>query len=147
MRILIAWDVEEDPSPLFSALSMLDLSTVTWAGALYLLPPDPDFVGFSAPTLVERGDLERQVTAAGIRLQKLVDAVSSNLGVAATPLLRRDATGDGIIEAVQAEAPDLIVVGSHQRHGLAKVLRGTVSQSVVIRSPVPVLVVPHEGAP
>ena len=147
MRILIAWDVKEDVDPLLAALSLLAVDSITWAGVLYLLPPDPDFVGFSAPTVAERADLESEGAAAERRLEDLTEAVSSALGLAATPILRRDATGAGILDSAEAEAPDLVVLGSHQRHGWTKLLHGTVSQSVVTRSLVPVLVIPHEGAP
>jgi nucleotide-binding universal stress UspA family protein len=46
----------------------------------------------------------------------------------------------GIIEAAKSEGADLIVVGSHGRTGIARLVLGSVSSKVVAESPVPVLV-------
>lgn len=48
---------------------------------------------------------------------------------------------DGILGAVKASGADLVVMGSHGRHGLEKLLLGSVTLRVLGRSPVPVLVV------
>jgi len=48
---------------------------------------------------------------------------------------------DGILGAVKTTGADLIVMGSHGRHGLEKLLLGSVTLRVLGRSPVPVLVV------
>lgn len=48
---------------------------------------------------------------------------------------------DGILGAVQSTGADLVVIGSHGRHGLEKLLLGSVTLRVLGRSPVPVLVV------
>ncbi|TXH90224.1 MAG: universal stress protein [Rhodoferax sp.] len=47
----------------------------------------------------------------------------------------------GIVQAAQAEGADLIVVGSHGRTGIARLMLGSVAAKVVAESPVPVLVV------
>jgi nucleotide-binding universal stress UspA family protein len=47
----------------------------------------------------------------------------------------------GIVQAAQAEGADLIVVGSHGRTGIARLMLGSVAGKVVAESPVPVLVV------
>ena len=47
----------------------------------------------------------------------------------------------GIVQAAQAQGADLIVVGSHGRTGIARLMLGSVAAKVVAESPVPVLVV------
>ena len=48
---------------------------------------------------------------------------------------------EGIIDTAKELGADLIVMGSHGRHGLEKLLLGSVTTRVLGRSPVPVLVV------
>lgn len=48
---------------------------------------------------------------------------------------------DGILRYVDDHASDHVVVGSHGRRGAARVLLGSVAETVVRRSPVPVTVV------
>jgi nucleotide-binding universal stress UspA family protein len=52
---------------------------------------------------------------------------------------------ESIVEAAIAEDVDLIVVGSHQRRGVDRLVMGSVSEQVVRTSPVPVVVArgPH----
>ncbi len=47
----------------------------------------------------------------------------------------------GIVQAAQTEGSDLIVVGSHGRTGIARLMLGSVAAKVVAESTVPVLVV------
>ena len=46
----------------------------------------------------------------------------------------------GIVQTAEAEGADLIVVGSHGRSGIARLMLGGVSNKVVAESKVPVLV-------
>ena len=47
---------------------------------------------------------------------------------------------EGILKMAQAEGADLIVIGSHGRSGLMRVMLGSVASKVVAQSPLPVLV-------
>ena len=47
----------------------------------------------------------------------------------------------GIVETAKTEGADLVVVGSHGRTGVARLMLGSVAAKVVAQSPVPVLVV------
>lgn len=47
----------------------------------------------------------------------------------------------GIIQTAKDDGADLIVVGSHGRSGIARLMLGSVAARVVAESPVPVLVV------
>ncbi|HEY3047696.1 MAG TPA: universal stress protein, partial [Polaromonas sp.] len=46
----------------------------------------------------------------------------------------------GIVQTARDEGADLIVIGSHGRTGLARLMLGSVAAKVVAESPVPVLV-------
>jgi len=52
-----------------------------------------------------------------------------------------------IIEAAQAQKVDLIVMSSHGRSGLGRIVLGSVTESVLRGSRVPVLVLRPDGAP
>lgn len=51
-------------------------------------------------------------------------------------------TADGIISCCKEFHADLIVIGTHNRTGLERLLMGSVAEHVVRHSPVPVMVVP-----
>lgn len=91
--------------------------------------------------------------------QQLADDAEEGLAAALTEAKRLGAVrvstrlGDGlpwlqIVEAAQAEPRvDLIVIGSHGRTGLARVLLGSVAEMVVRHASCPVLTVRGEGEP
>lgn len=57
------------------------------------------------------------------------------------PKIIEDTTApDGITRAAREDGVDLVVVGSHGRTGLARLMLGSVASKVVAESPVPVLV-------
>lgn len=55
-------------------------------------------------------------------------------------LLENVAPAAGIIQTARDEQADLIVIGSHGRSGIARLVLGSVATRVVAESPVPVLV-------
>jgi nucleotide-binding universal stress UspA family protein len=56
-------------------------------------------------------------------------------------LLREGRPWEAILEAAREVSADLIVMGTHGRHGFVKALLGSVTEKVVRTSSVPVLVV------
>jgi len=53
-------------------------------------------------------------------------------------------TADGIIDCGKEFGADLIVLGTHSRHGINRLLLGSVAEDVLRRSQIPVLVVPFK---
>lgn len=49
--------------------------------------------------------------------------------------------GEGIVDAARSEGADLIVLGTHGRHGVGRSIFGSVSDHVVRHAPCPVVVV------
>ncbi|MDF2433467.1 MAG: hypothetical protein JWP44_3098 [Mucilaginibacter sp.] len=63
-------------------------------------------------------------------------------GMKVTHFTEYGSTADGIITCAKEFEADLIVIGTHSRHGLDRLLMGSVAEHVVRHSEVPVLVVP-----
>jgi nucleotide-binding universal stress UspA family protein len=61
-------------------------------------------------------------------------------------MLREGRPWEAILEAAREVRADLIVMGTHGRHGLVRTLLGSVTEKVVRTSPVPVLVVHYSAA-
>ncbi|HBU29940.1 MAG: hypothetical protein A2X71_12195 [Thiobacillus sp. GWE1_62_9] len=80
-----------------------------------------------------RAEAERAVAAAVERLK--------GLGLQAEGQVAEGRPDDAIIKTAEAAGADLIVLGSHGRTGLTKVLLGSVAERVIGHSPCPVLVV------
>lgn len=89
--------------------------------------------------------------AAGQRLVEAWVAHAASAGVTCDGVVRRDPpqrVADLVLREVDEWGADLLVIGSHGRHGLARLVLGSEAEAVVRRCGVPVLVVrdPAQGA-
>ena len=83
--------------------------------------------------------------AAEDRLERLT-AKANARGVSAMWLLEEGFVSDEIVEAARRERADLVVMGTHGRRGVARVVLGSVASRVVATAPCPVLTVRSERA-
>lgn len=81
--------------------------------------------------------------------RKLIDQLASNLGNISAVLsyVPVGKPAEEIAKAAAAWPADVIVVGSHGRGGLKRVLLGSVAEAVLRRAPCPVLVVRSPDEP
>jgi nucleotide-binding universal stress UspA family protein len=68
-------------------------------------------------------------------------ASAEGRSIRARAILRRGLPPDEIAAAVQAESPDMLVVGTHGRSGLARLMMGSVAEQIVKSAACPVLTV------
>lgn len=88
---------------------------------------------------VKEYDEQAAANAAKI-MAGLIDAATKH-GVACETLHVKDKNpAEGIVDSAKAHHCDLIVMSSHGRRGLSRVLLGSQANNVVTHSPVPVLI-------
>ena|SRR6185295_4465270 len=99
------------------------------------LPPSPDV---AVPSVIQvweeqqrwvEGELDRRAADAGTR------------GLRTGFVVKHGSAADGLVEAVTEAGADLLVVGTHGRTGLERVLLGSVAEAVVRKAPCAVLTV------
>lgn len=74
-------------------------------------------------------------------LSRFVDEAEQAGLDASSDYVRGDSASRGIVEYTQDNDVDHIVIGSHGRSGVSRILLGSVAEKVTRRSPVPVTVV------
>ena len=72
----------------------------------------------------------------------LLGARAEAAGLKTATHLRQESVVFGLLQAIEELQPSVVVLGSHGRGGLSRVLLGSVSEAVARRSRVPVLIVP-----
>ena len=78
------------------------------------------------------------------RLDRMAEQVKQ-AGVACTTASVSGRTPMEIVDHARQVGAGLIVVGSHHRHGIDRVLLGSVAEKVVQHAPCPMLVLPLQG--
>jgi nucleotide-binding universal stress UspA family protein len=69
------------------------------------------------------------------------------MGIAADAVVRGGSAAQVILDVATEREADLIVMASHQRHGLDRWLHGSITEEVLARTPAPLVVIPARGAP
>ncbi|OIB55464.1 universal stress protein [Natrialba sp. SSL1] len=127
-RTALAFAVDEHPDATITLLHIIDLGNLTKYGDEGYFFSD-DFVD----QLRQRGRelLDENRTQARERVD----------GIKIETELRMGSPARTITEYVDTHDVDHVVMGSHGRHGVSRVLIGSVAETVTRRSPVPVTIV------
>jgi nucleotide-binding universal stress UspA family protein len=101
----------------------------------------------SMAALAERGlpnpvaDYDEAVAASANRILWGVTETAKKIGIACTTVYAKDKhPAEGILQTANERGCDLIVLASHGRRGISRVLLGSQTAKVVTLSPIPVLV-------
>ena len=100
-----------------------------------------------AYTMVDAGGLtwmqtaEEELTVQAEELTARVEKELRDAGLATEARVVRGDPRESLVEAARSTGADLVVVGSHGRTGLAKLVLGSVASHVVTHAPCSVLVV------
>ena len=113
---------------------------------LHVAEPEPDFVGYDVGPQYERDALAERFHREHTEMQ----AIAKNLrteGLDATALLIRGATVDTILNEASKLEADIIIVGSHGRGALQRLLVGSISEGILRHAKCPILIIPtHDRA-
>lgn len=137
MRILVAID---DSEPARTALEhVLEHYPDAEVTLIHVINPIPGLYGgdtvYNYPQLIETGKK---------RADELFEEAAELVAASDRSITTETVVGDparGIVDHADDGDYDLIVVGSHGRSGVSRVLLGSVAEKIVRRSPIPVTVV------
>ena len=126
------------------------MAIARWYGgnvtALHVFPLPPVAAAPTGPILLEpvllTAEMREQLLADARRLLKTESAP----GVATDAVLREGTAAAEILEQARSMGADLVVMGTHGRSGVDRLLLGSVTEKVLRKASCPVLTVPH-GAP
>ena len=141
--ILVATDGSELSNKAVN--SAIDLAALCGAEliALKVVPryPQSYFEGSIPLSTEDVARVERQWAEDGQSVVDAVKAAGAAKGVTVKPLIAKsDLVSDALIAAAKKHNADLIVMASHGRKGVKRLLLGSETQQVLTHSEIPVLV-------
>jgi len=109
-----------------------------------VFPPDSNDSLIGMPMGTTGIDQAELVDLQAQQSSSVIDAIKKEYAgeLEVTSFTEFNITADGIISCAQEFNADLIVIGTHSRTGIDRLLMGSVAENVVRHSPIPVLVVP-----
>jgi nucleotide-binding universal stress UspA family protein len=111
------------------------LTVISVVPSELMTPTDIDFTMTQRELIVEKDMHEAEKNA------KAVKEAAQKEGVAVKAFVLSGRPADAIIETAQEKNADLIVLGSHGRTGVERLLMGSVAERVIVLASCPVLVV------
>ena len=104
----------------------------------YRIPTHGEVVSHTAVSMYEHSDKARQ-HAEGV-LKRIAERARAEGVQFDSGFVESDQPADAIVEAAEKHQCDLILMVSHARRGLDKLLHGSVAGTVITRTRIPVLV-------
>ncbi len=144
MDLLVAVDFSAASSEVFSCAKTLALGLQAKLWILHVAEPDPDFVGYDPGPQTVRDAVAKKFHEEHRALQEMAEELRS-AGVDAVALLVQGPTIRTILSEADKLGVDLIVVGSHGKGAVKRLLVGSTSEGVLHGANVPVLIVPTHG--
>ena len=113
---------------------------------IHVAAPEPEFVGYAPGPQTVRDSRARELRTEHRELQAIADGLRDR-DISARALLIQGPAVEKILAEGQRVRADAIIIGSHGRGALYRVLLGSVSEGVVRGAQCPVLVVPAAHSP
>lgn len=141
MKLLVCVDLSESTEIIVKKIEEITKALPAKVWLLHNAVPEPDFVDFKVDPLAARESLAKKFHVEHRQIQELANRMRK-AGVDTTALLVHGATVETILKEASDLEVDIIVVGSHGRGAMYQLLVGSVSEGVLHKSRLPVLVVP-----
>lgn len=113
---------------------------------VHVAAPEPGFVGYDGGPQSVRDNVAKHIRERHREIQQMAERVRDS-GLECTSLLVRGATVKALMAESERLNADLLVLGSHGHGLMHRVLLGSVSQALLQKSHIPVMVIPHGASP
>lgn len=141
MKLLVAIDFSEITKRILEKVEQIALKTNAKVWLIHVAQPDPDFIGYDVGPESERDFMASKFRKQHVEIQRLSDGMQKK-GINITPLLVQGPTIETIIEEAEKLNADMIVAGSHGHGTMFHILVGSISQGLLKKSSIPLLIIP-----
>lgn len=141
MNILVSLDISESSDKVVAEATQLAKAMSAKLYLLHVAEPEPDFIGYGVGPQTVRDSVSEEFHKEHAHIQELAESLRLK-GLDAKGLLVQGSTVETILKQADKLEAQMIVMGSHGRGAIYKMLVGSVSQGVLHGAKCPVLVVP-----
>lgn len=138
-KIICALDLADHSTLVASYASMLAKMSGASIVAVYAAPTMTQYTGFHVPPNTIDNFVGEIVNGAGKALKEFVSANFD--GIAVTSEVVVGYAAEEILAVAAREEADLIIMGTHGRTGIDRILFGSVAEKIVKNSTIPVMTI------
>ncbi len=140
-NVIVAVDFSETTEPVLKTASELASTLGAKLSLVHIYAPEPEFVGYEAYVYPGPDEREAELQKEKADLRALTDRLHE-AGIEANAFMKEAPVVSGIVEFTENHDGDLVIVGSHGRGALTRLVLGSTSEGLVRAGKFPVLVVP-----
>lgn len=144
MKLLVAIDFSPTTEKVINSVKKLICKTDSKVWLLHVAMPDPDFVGYEVGPDTEREFVAKRFREEHKKLHEIADDLQKT-GIEVIPLLVQGATVETILEKAEELGVDAIITGSHGRSAMYKLLVGSVSEGLLHKTKIPLVIIPAKN--
>jgi nucleotide-binding universal stress UspA family protein len=144
LTLLVAVDFSDASTAVLDRARTLALAMNAKTFLIHVAEPEPDFVGYDAGPQTVRDSVAKRFHEEHRALQNSAEEFRSD-GIDAVALLVQGPTAQTLLAEAAKLKADLIVVGSHGKGAVKRLLVGSTSNGILHKTDLPVLVVPTHG--
>jgi len=141
MNILVCIDLSDSTNKIVQKAKELAKAVSAKLWVLHVAEPEPDFVGFDIGPQSVRDSRSKQFHQEHRQIQEIANRMRED-NLDTTALLVQGSTAETILMQASSLNTDIIVLGSHGRGAVYKFLVGSVSESVIRKTELPIFIVP-----
>ena len=138
-KIMCAVDLSEDSKPIATYTAKMAKALGAKVLVIYAAPSLSQYVGFHVPPNTIETFVDEIISGADENMKAFVE--ENFQGVEAEGKVLVGYASEEILRHSVEDGCDLIVMGTHGRKGIDRILFGSVAEKVVMHSPLPVLTI------
>ncbi len=142
-NILVAIDLDDNADQLVGKASEFAKAFGSKIWLMHVAAPEPDFVGYAVGPQYIRDSLAEELRDEHRALQVFAEGLNKE-GIEAEGLLIQGATVKMILQESVELQVEMIITGHHERGFLYKWFADPVSEALIDKSKIPVLIVPFQ---
>lgn len=108
---------------------------------VHIYAPEPDFVGYAEYAYPGVDEREEELREEKNKIREWIDDLKSK-GIDASGYMREGDTVHGLLEFVEKREASMLVIGTHGRGIVERLLLGSVAEGIIRHATLPVVVVP-----
>lgn len=140
-NIAVGIDFSDLAEPVMDHATKLAKALHAHLHLVHIYAPEPDFVGYAEYAYPGVDEREEELREEKNKIREWIDKLKSK-GVDASGYMREGDTVHGLLEFAEKREASMVVIGTHGRGFVERMLLGSVAEGVIRHATLPVVVVP-----
>ncbi len=140
-NIAVGIDFSNSAGPVLDRAAELALALGAHLHLVHIYAPEPDFVGYAEYAYPGVDEREQELREEKNQIRNLIDDLKKR-GITASGFMREGDTVHALLEFTEKREASMLVIGTHGRGFVERLLLGSVAEGIIRHATLPVVVVP-----